>query len=324
MTIHGSLRLIGLAAVLAAQPCSSSSCIAFDGQTVVTHVEPGKDRLDMLIVYRDLHSTGRDPAGAIEQLERLRAGERWFAFFTNWPTGLHIEALARQEEDEALPGHAARLVDGLERNVQVHPGSPWLDGEGRLCGRQFVRLRRLGEVVALANAALREYLADDDARRGFLEALHADDAESLALLEAALWREQDLLSLRGPAFALSVPMSERGYVQLKRAVLRGLIVWTCEEGLPPEGSHDRRVLDATIEVCASTPWDIERGDDHVTFVLGDPRSRRWVLEVPAVGGGRHGTLLPALREAGWTILGPEQQATVREEFEAFVREPAEP
>jgi hypothetical protein len=310
-------RIACLGLVLICCTGSPGSCVDFDGQTVVTRVDVDKDRLDMLIVYRDLHTTEPDTAGALAQLETLRADERWIAFFSNWPFMMHVEAMLDDAEPEE-PAYAALLAAMGER-IEVRPGPLWIDETGRLCGRQLLRVTGLADLIDRINAAIREDWADAEERA---DAFDEFDEESLALLGTAVERGHDFVSLRGSALAFTLPISDAGFIEMKRRVLREALKEASDAwGRPPEESGKRREMDAALEFLAVNEWSVERSDGYVTFVLGNPHADRWTMEVPPVGRNkRHGTLLPALRDAGWTLLGPEEEQAASVEFEAFVVE----
>jgi hypothetical protein len=290
--------------------------VEFDGQTVHLSADAGEDRLDVQFVYRDLHSSEADPARALKHLERLRAGERWVAFASNFPFMVNVDSIA----DDAVPDQPARarFIHALDERVELRPGPLWLDDGGRLCGTQLLRVGGLADLIARLDASLRETMSDPEARARFYEDL---DEESRERLAAAAAGGHEFFSLRGAAVACTLPISDGSLAEMKRKLLRDALEEAGEAwAQDPEQSGERRELEAGIEFLALNEWAVERSDGYVTFVLGDPRTARWTMEIPPVGRKRHDTLLPALREAGWTIHGPEGDGAARAAWEAFVAE----
>lgn len=319
MTARPLLRLAGLATLLLAFASARSSCVDFDGQTLIVQLDAEQDQLEALIVYRDLHSTEVDPAGAIAQLETLRAGARWMAFLGNWPFMLHLESLLENPPDPETA--AGRLVAALDAQLELQSGELWVDEAGRLCGGQFLRVRELGGLVTAINAAIREELATEKAQREFLDDFGITDAASSGLLGRAVASGADVFSVRGGALALEIPASPAGFIAVQRVFLKQALDAAANAVGPGAAKRDANDdLDIGLELLAGTQWGLQRGAESFTILLGDPTASDWTMEVPAEAKSKPGTLRPALHAQRWTIHGPEHEARMLADFEAFLAE----
>jgi hypothetical protein len=311
--------VLGLLSMLLVGGSCGSSCVNFDGQTVRLAVDESKDRLDGLFLYRGLHSTTGDTTQALEQLEEIRGGERWFAVLSNWPFMFPIDKWVAEERDAERPA-ASRLLDTLDRHVEVRNGPLWLDADGTLNAWQLVRVRELAEVVAAANAAQVEQvelsLAEADGKGGW----PVGDDESVALLKEALRRGDPFWAFDGQALTFTLPASDEGWVKIKRAMLDGLRemveVHDEDEKDGDEKSNARRESDALIDFLAINDWSVEREPGRTLFVLGARSADELRIEVPTVG--LDGTdLVQELRERGWAIMPAGDDATAHAAYEAF-------
>lgn len=313
-----------LALALGGAGFGRSSCVQFDGQSVVARRSAEHDRLDLLLIYRDLHLTG-DPAKGLEQLEKIRAGARWFAFIANFPFMLNLDELATQERRADRPATAACL-DALVAHTTVRSGPLWTDDQGRLCGSQLLRLDELGATLRAANAALREKLSVQGGLERFAREWSVGDAETLRLLREAVDGQFEFIGLRGSAPCFTLPISDAGFVQLKRAALES--TW---EGIAKSAASAQEQLGshAVLEALALNEWAIERAPGQVRLVLGDPRAAGIELTAPPTGLARpdaphtlsRRALVDALTPRGWTIVTTDGEAAARAGFEAFAREP---
>src|SRR5215813_13104952 len=79
-----ALRLLVAAALLLGGACGEGSCVQFDAQSLRLRFDAARDRLDALLVYRDLTASGSDVTGAVQQFEKARGG-RIIALVENFP-----------------------------------------------------------------------------------------------------------------------------------------------------------------------------------------------------------------------------------------------
>lgn len=306
--------VLGLLSMLMVGGSCGSSCVNFDGQTVRIHHDEAKDRLDALFLYRGLHSSESDTAQAIKQLEMIHGGARWFAFFSNWPFMLYIDSLVENEKEAGRPA-ANHLLDLLDANVEVRNGELWVDDEGLLSAWQLVRLRGLAEVLDAANAAQAEQARMALSQEDGQDLAPVDDAESVALLRAALERGDDFWTVDGQALVFSMPASDKGWETIKRELLNGL-----RDKLDVHGKDQAaRKSNGLIEFLAINEWSIEREAGRVIFVLGLRHADELRLETPTVG--LEGTdIVGELRDRGWSIANEGNDGAAHRAYEAFLRE----
>ena len=316
-----------LAAVLAGGSCSQGSCVQFDGQSLLVRHDAARDRLDVLLIYRDLHTTG-DPAKGIEQLEAIRAGQRTFALGANFPALFMLDELAKEHRHADRPA-ASALLDALVDRTAVRNGALWQDVQGRVCGSQLVRLDSISETLRTANRAIRESLSRPGELERFAADWHLSDAESLALLREAVAGDFTFAGLRGSALWFALPLSDAGFVSMKRESFDGWERALTGRDARSRTSEDQAVARALLSVLALNEWSIERSSGFVTFILGAAHATTVELTMPPIGRAAPGVpdvlarraLADALRPRGWTIAGPEAEAAARTAFEEFAREP---
>jgi hypothetical protein len=302
-----------------------ASCVQFDGQSVLVRSSPEHDRLDLLLIYRDLHTTG-DPAKGLEQLEGIRDGARWFAFYSNFPAMINVDSLATKRRHTDRPAESM-WFDALLAHTTVRSGPLWQDSQGRVCGSQLVRLDALSAVVRAMNAVFRESLAVKGKLEDFAADWHIDDAESLRLLREALAADYAFIGLQGSAPRFSLPISNEGFVSFKRAILEG--GWKRAEELSRGQAADRAEVQAFIEFLAVNEWTVEHSPGLISFVLGDPRADVVELTMPPAGRAAPGTpdvlarraLVDTLVPRGWTISAADGEAAARSAYDALTREP---
>lgn len=183
-----------------------AACLEFDAQEVVLHYDAKRDRLDLLIVYRDLFIEGSPTDANIKQsLDQLadarRTGE--FAFWSNWP-------FATDPTD--VQGPAAALV----RHVDVENGGLFTDPGGRLNAYQFVRVRDVEGFLKKLNTAFAVLLRTRILGRKLEPGAHEIDEETTDLLTDILRGREDAISLVGTVLRARIPCSDRDHRWLKR------------------------------------------------------------------------------------------------------------
>lgn len=321
------LLLAGLlAAVVTGGSCIQGSCVQFDGQSLLLRHDPERDRLDALLIYRDLHTTG-DSAEGIAQLEAIRAGQRTFAVAANFPLLFELDELAREKRDPKLA--AALLMDTLSGRITVRNGSLWQDAQGRVCGAQLVRLEGIQDALRAVNGTLHESLSGPGGVERFAADWHLSDTESIALLRKAATGHFTFAGLRGSAIWFALPVSDVGLVSLKRELFDNLEQALAASKTGSETSSERAQAHATLQVLALNEWALERSPGFVTFVLGAPHAATVELTVPPIGLAAPGVpnvlarrgLTDALRPRGWSIGGGDGEAAARAAFDAFILEP---
>lgn len=307
--------ILGLLSTLMVGGACGSSCVNFDGQTVRMHIDESKDRIDALFLYRGLHSSAADTSQALEQLEEVRDGARWFAFLSNWPFMIHVDNIVEHERDPTYPASNLGL-DLVDESVEVRNGELWVDGEGRLNAYQLVRLRNLSAVVAAANAAMLEALRRPEGLEEFVSE-RLDDPETVALLRAAIDRGDAFIGIDGQAVTYTLPASDEGWTAVKRWLLDGLRGALDEHGDDSNAVEDAaRRSNAMVEFLAVNEWSIEREPDRIVFVIGARHADELRLVTPTVGLEGTG-LAGALRDRGWAIDPHADDSGAHRAYEAF-------
>ena len=321
------LLLAGLlATVVAGGSCIQGSCVQFDGQSLLVRHDAARDRLDALLIYRDLHTTG-DSAEGIAQLEAIRAGQRTFALGSNFPLLFKLDELASEKRDNKPA--AASLIDSLVGRITVRNGSLWQDAQGRVCGSQLVRLEGVEETLLAVNGVFHETLSGPGGVERFAADWHLSDTESIALLRKAATGRFTFAGLRGSAIWFALPVSDAGLVSLKRELFDTLEQALAASNTGSKASSEQAQAHATLQALALNEWTLERSPGFVTFVLGAPHAATVELTLPPIGLAAPGvpnvlarrSLADALRPRGWSIGGGDGEAAAREAFDAFIRDP---
>ncbi|MGH7163195.1 MAG: hypothetical protein ACREID_06910 [Planctomycetota bacterium] len=273
-----------------------AACVDFDAQSVRWRYDAAKDRLDALIVYRGLYVEGDGREKALEQLERIRGGARWFALLSNWPFNFNLEA---KECDAGIIQRAeAPLAARIAPHVTVRNGPLWLDAQGRLCASQLVRVEQLSNALAAINEAFVALLgADPD-----LDEFSHDEATKDLLRKAAV-AKRAFFGVRGSAFTFTLPITDEGFRHAKSTMLEAL------------RRKDNGDFQQFLGMLAATDWSVERSGDDLTFTLGNPGRGTCAIEVPARGEYKPG-LADLLTQKGWVIEQADGEADALRSFEA--------
>lgn len=297
---------------------AGGSCVDFDGQLVIARRDAGRDRLDMLLVYRNIHSTEADTSQALEQAQRLYDGARWIAFIENWPFMFDLDRLLEADTEGDVPA----LLQAFDLDVEVEPGELWLDETDGLCGWQLMRLRDLEALTDAANTALREvYLADDAKELVTLagECGTADEA-SVSRARKALEDGWPLLRWEGSSLSFVFPATESAWIRLKRCMLSKLLGDACDacrktDGEPLDDAQTARFVD----LLAGNEWGLTFHDGAIVARLGDPAREELRLVTPPNGAGAQKTsLVEAFRARGFDIADEDLDPAALAAFEAWV------
>jgi hypothetical protein len=316
-----------LATILAGGACGSGSCVQFDGQSLLLHHDLGHDRLDLLLIYRDLHTTG-DPAQGLEQLEAIRSGDQTFAVASNFPLLFDLDELAHDQRDRTRLA-ASAFLDAFVANTTVRNGDLWQDEAGRVCGSQLVRIATVNATLQALNATIHETLSRPGEVERFANDWHAGDPQTLERLREAARGSFTFAGLRGSAIWFALPISDAGFVAQKRMLVDTLERTLSGAAREATAASERAQAHAMLEALALNEWTIERSPGIVTYLLGAPYAETVEVVIPPVGRAAPGVpdvlarraLADALRPRGWKIGGAEGEAEARAAFEAFSREP---
>lgn len=311
--------ILGLLSMLMVGGSCGSSCVNFDGQTVRMHIDEEQDRLDMLLLYRGIHSSSANTTGAIEQVEEILNGARWFALISNFPLMFHVDKMADSECDPEQPA-ANHLKDLVDENVEVRNGDLWQDPSNKLNAWQLVRVRNLSAIVAAANTVIVEGVRKADSEGKLLKGTWLHDEASVALFREAADRRDVFIAFEGQALTFMLPVSDVGWATIKRELL-GIL----RKGLDVHGTGSiadekaERRSSALIEFLSISEWSIEREPDRVLFVLGSRHADELRLEFPTVGLEQT-DLADDLRGRGWPIAIDGNDDAAHRAYEALLRE----
>ena len=316
-------RWLAAAALLFSGACGQGSCVQFDAQDVRVRFDREKDRLDALIVYSGLTADGGDVSGAVEQLEKVRAG-RIIALIDNFPA-IDFESDSWDGTTKAERPELVALARALDAAASVTNGPLWRDLHGQLAGYQLVRVDRVSSVLAAANALIgaeclaeQERRARDPARRREAVSDPAsvdewfDDAVLDRFVESAR-AGAPFVSLRGGALVVFVPADAAQAQRFRRAVLADMRRDLASRDRDEAHWHDLELIGRNRLATHDVPGGLE-------IVLGDPSAAELHLEVPP--HGRAGTDLgEALASKGWTIEGPGGEGRALAAFAEWCGQP---
>lgn len=312
------LLLAGL--VLAAAP---SSCIDFDGQLVRVHHDAEHDRLDALLIYRNLHADGPVESGAMGQLEPLLAGRRWVAVVSHWPYAIDLDGLLESDERADDPPELQRLMALLDEHCRVQPGRLWLDREDGLCGWQLFRLGAFSEVLAALESVLRSVLlADDgDELRDLLRDWGVKDALAVDHVRERLESGWRLLRWDGQSLVLRMPLRAQEWVALKRLMLTEPLEHAFRKGHREGDELGTAMADddlrMAVEFLARNEWSVGWTDGAVEVRLGLADAVELRLETPIQGKPQRDDLLEPLRARDVAIATRDLDAEALAAWDAW-------
>jgi hypothetical protein len=298
---------LGLAAALALA-AAPSSCVDFDGQLVRAHHDEDRDRLDVLLVYRNLHSSGPMSAGADGQLEELLAGRRWIAVMDNWPLMINLDR-ALEDDERADDGPAmAALFTALDEHVEVQPGRFWVDADDGLCAWQLVRIRRLSAVTTAIDAAMRSAILEDDGEelREMFDDWGVEDDQAASDARRELQSGWRLLTWDGQSLVMRMPAREADWTALKRMLLEHAVRHAQEVGRDAD-PVDERTLRLEIELLARNDWSLSWERGAVEARLGRADAGELTIETPPRGQIQEQDLADALAAHGVAISADDME-----------------
>jgi hypothetical protein len=264
-----TLRWLAALATLSLTACD----LRFDAQTLELVADPEHDRLDVLLVYHGLSYAKKiAPAKQPAKLEGFLA-EQPVMLLESWP---FLFPLGKPDDDTA-PFFAHLRMEG---------GSLHLDENGQLSMFQMVRVSRVTELLAKANAAIRAAIAAELEAQGELLGLEVDDATRRAT-QRAITGEHRYLALRGAALELSVPCDVEFHGRMRSALLRQIIGDAVRKGLEDEVAPERREArilgNAWVALLIENEWSIGREDGNTVFRIGIAGAERARIVKPAQG-----------------------------------------
>lgn len=259
-------------------------------------MDPDRDRIDALLVYRGLGIEGIVGSGekrASSQLDQLRKGDRVFAI------GEQARLIHLDEASDAQ----SPVLALLRSKTAVENGRFFREPGGRLCGWQLVRVDGLTSVLEAANESFRAKLATESAAKSFRREHHLEDDAGGALLRKALAAKHDFFVRRGRALAYRWPTTAEGRV-----------AYLAKLGDERARGERRPLIELFAENGISLTWTAEATE----VALGDSSKVEQRFVVPSRGGTeKAGDLAPLLEAKGFKIHDDVTDATIAKEFAAF-------
>lgn len=264
-----ALRWLAALATLSLSACD----LRFDAQTIELVAAPDHDRLDVLLVYHGLSYAKKiAPEKQPAKLEGFLA-EQPIMLLESWP---FLFPLAKPD-DAATP---------FFEHLRMEAGPLHLDGAGQLSTFQMVRVSRMKELLAKANAAIRAAIAAELEAEGELLGLPVNEATRKAT-QQAIAAEHSWLACRGAALELCVPCDVEFHGRMRSALLREILGDAVRKGLeggvPPEQAEARILGNAGLAFLIENEWTIARDDGNTVFRVGIAGAGRTRIVKPAQG-----------------------------------------
>ena len=277
-----------------------SSCVDFDGQEIHIRYDHHQDRLDALIIYRGLCASDDDTQKALEQLAEVYAKHRFF-ILDNWLGEFDIDALATSER---------KFERALSQQVTIRSSPIWLDGEGRPCGYQLVRITKVSMLLDEANTEFAKYLLTEEGLKNFVP--DEMDPDSLKLLRDAATRRYRFFAFHGSAFTFSFPVSDVG-----ARLFRLRLLQAARETIGQD--KESKGADQLAEVLARNDLGVERVGNLLTFTLGNRDCPKILVEIPSKGVYKE-NLVKAMESQQWKFDKEGSIAAARRAFVDFCAE----
>ncbi len=239
-----------------------TGCLEFDAQEVHLRYDRKADQLDALLIYRGLYSDADDLQKAIDQLATVQRGDRWIALGGNFPFAWNFDQI-----DGDNP-----ILKAVAREIRVSNGPLWRDGEGKLCGCQFVRMTRVSAILDVSNKEFMKQFDTIEKAKTFLP----DDADpdSAELMMRAAQTGHRFFQFRGSALRFSMPLSDVGARAVRLAILGEL-----RESIENNKDDDKKEVDQLLEFLARNDCSIDRAGNDLTFTIGNPRRPKVLLDL---------------------------------------------
>jgi len=177
-----------------------TSCVEFEGQTLMYRYDLANDRLLCFQVYENIHGKSQTdtvgPQGEIpskeekNQLKSVMTGQRTF-FFDNWIIGFnqeeHLEEIENSKRDLAKADQSKKpainryiqLNEDIIGSVSVKNGGFYLNDKNQLCGYQYVTISNVSEIVSGINEVWASHL-----QKGLMNGDDFDEATLKQIQEA--------------------------------------------------------------------------------------------------------------------------------------------
>jgi hypothetical protein len=259
-----------------------TGCLIFEKETLVAIIAPERDEASALLVYEGMHVEGSSKEDLLKANKALRAAFKdRRAFYLGNPLAL-IELDEPQkggtEFDELLTGHLAITTAKLG-----------LDRQGRLCGYQEIKIRRLKEFIKGLNKEVSKELTQECGKALASKEKPADgwDLETLRRVNQAAGNKFAWLAVDDGRVSFTMPGTPAFFQKFKRDLLMsslppefrapeplgGPILARVRQPrlkLPNEETFLRGVsdLERLVRLLADTPFSLEQRPDSLTISLG--------------------------------------------------------
>ncbi|MFQ5844478.1 MAG: hypothetical protein ACE5JG_05750 [Planctomycetota bacterium] len=153
-------------------------CVEFEHQTILIRWGEKADVLQVRLVYQGIHAgtDGVEPDGVQKALKQLRiVAERKTQFFLldNWPLGFDLGEPGQGEDVTAVPKELGAFI-------RLTNGAFFLDGRGRLCGWQDLRIAPASGFFKKVNELFSAMVLED---------MEPDDDDPFSAATVLLWEK---------------------------------------------------------------------------------------------------------------------------------------
>ena len=196
-----------------------TGCLEFAQQTLSYRYDVKTDTLRIFQAYQGIFGEDKQDGLSdkeLDQLQSVLSGQRTF-FFANWIWEYDRESMRKEldnlnkpdtpqdtKRDPATHARQAAFFKLLLDNVRVENGPFYLDGQGRLCGIQFVTVKRFSKLVAAANEQIRDLLKLEAGRENV-------SAEDRALYLKFAGQRQPYITVKGNQLTVRFPLTGKEY-----------------------------------------------------------------------------------------------------------------
>ncbi len=272
-----------------------SGCdIAIQGQETQAIYHPETDTMDLLLIYRGVHSpkeTEDAVQNALDVVERIASGRREFMLLDS----LFHTDLDDPDTYKDLPADEAAVLG----SITLSAADAFLDPEGRFCAYQVLHVPRFSDLLASWNGRISEAMLKEAALSNELSNEEFVDARTRELLTAYALSGRPWVSLRDGSIEVYFPMTRATAERFRRDLFKKIV----DQRFNDDGSL------AFFGQLLLQMQSFEIGDEHIRAVIGDTCGLT-LRFLEGYGDSEYPpALLEALRARGWR---PEEGLSLEE------------
>ncbi|MBL0312749.1 MAG: hypothetical protein IPP78_08560 [Holophagaceae bacterium] len=196
-----------------------TGCLDYGQQTLTYRYDAKSDTLRIFQVYQGIFGEDQ-PAGLsskeLDQLQSVLVGQRTF-FFANWILEYNRDEVSNSldrltkpnaqqdaKRDPVIRSRQEAFLKLLLDNIRVENGAFYLDGQGRLCGTQFVSVKQFSKLAAAANVQIQDFLKAEAVRENV-------SVEEHDLFLKSIEQPQTYIAVEGNQIRLRLPMTRAAF-----------------------------------------------------------------------------------------------------------------